>query len=95
MAVDAGIPSNDGLATVRGDVEEVAVVEDPQQDLVHVVGRVVGVRNDRVEFQVGRGDVRLQAGVDDRRFVEAVGRQEREVVPHILNRFRLGVHDLM
>ena len=35
-----------------GDLEDVTVVEDPQQDLVHVVGRVVGVRHDRVEFQV-------------------------------------------
>ena len=80
---------------LRGDVEEVAVVEDPQQDLVHVVGRVVGVRHDRVELQVGRRDLRLQPGIDDRRLVEAVRRQERQEVAHVLERGGLGVHHLV
>ena len=78
-----------------GHVEDVAVVEDPQQDLVHVVGHVVAVRHDRIEFQVVRGDLRLQAGVDDRRVVEGVGGQEAQVVADVLERRRLVLDDLM
>ena len=94
-AVDPGEPGDDRRPALRGDVEEVAVVEDPQQDLVHVVGHVVGIRHDRVEFQVGRRDLRLQSRVDDRRLVEAVGGQERQEVTHVLERLGLGVHHLV
>jgi len=54
VSVDARVAGDDRLPRLRGDLEEVAVVEDPQQDLVHVVAHVVGVRHDRVEFQVVR-----------------------------------------
>ncbi len=53
--VDPGEAGDNGLAGLRGNLEEIAVVEDPQQDLVHVVGGVVGIRNQAVEFQVVRG----------------------------------------
>ena len=62
---------------------------------MHVVGHVVGVRHDRVQLQVGRSDLGLQPGVDDRRFVEAVGRQERQEVAHVLERGGLVLHHLV
>ena len=46
---------------LRGNIEDVAVVEDPQQDLVHVVGRVVGVRHDRIQLEIMRGGLGLHA----------------------------------
>ena len=95
VPVDARVPGDDGLARLRGDVEEVAVVEDPQQDLVHVVARVVGVRHDRVELQVVRGDLGFEPGVDDRRVVEGVGGQEAQVVADVLERRLLVLDDLV
>ncbi|CFE53334.1 Uncharacterised protein [Mycobacterium tuberculosis] len=89
------VAGDDRLPGLGSDVEEVAVVEDPQQDLVHVVGHVVRVRHDRVEFQIVAGDFGFQPGVDDRRFVEAVGRQKRQKVPHVLVCGGLGLHHLM
>ena len=62
---------------------------------MHVVGHVVAVRHDRVEFQVVRRDLRLEAGVDDRRVVEGVGGQEAQVVADVLERRRLVLDDLM
>ena len=62
---------------------------------MHVVGRVVGVRHDRVEFEVVRGDLRLQPGIDDRRVVECVGGQETQVVADVLERRRLVLDDLV
>lgn len=62
---------------------------------MHVVGHVVRVRHDRVEFQIVAGDFGFQPGVDDRRFVEAVGRQKRQKVPHVLVCGGLGLHHLM
>ena len=62
---------------------------------MHVVGGVVGVRHDRVQFEVGRGDLRLQPGIDDRRLVEAVGRQERQEVADVLERGGLGLDNLV
>ncbi len=50
-------------ATLVGDLEHVAVVEDPQQDLHHVVGLVVRVRHDRVELEIVRRDLRLNPGL--------------------------------
>ena len=75
-AVDPGERGDDRPATLCADVEDVAVVEDAQQNLVHVVGRVVAVRHDGVQLEVGRCDLRFQSGVDDRCVVERVGRQE-------------------
>ena len=62
---------------------------------MHVVGHVVAVRHDRIEFQVVRGDLRLEARVDDRRVVEGVGGQEAQVVADVLERRRLVLDDLM
>ena len=45
--------------------------------------------------QVVRGDLRLQAGVDDRRVVEGVGGQEAQVVADVLERRRLVLDHLM
>ncbi|SHW43687.1 Uncharacterised protein [Mycobacteroides abscessus subsp. abscessus] len=45
--------------TLLGDLEDVAVVEDPQQDLHHVVTLVVVIRDERVEIQIVLGDFRL------------------------------------
>ena len=62
---------------------------------MHVVGHVVAVRHDRIEFEVVRGDLRLEAGVDDRRVVECVGGQEAQVVADVLERRRLVLDHLM
>ena len=93
--VDPGERGDDRLALLRGDVEHIAVVEDPQQDLVHVVGGVVIVRNDGVEFEVVRRDLRLETGIDDRRIAECVGGQETQVVADVLERRLLVLHDLV
>ncbi len=94
-AVDPRERGDHRLALLLRDVEDIAVVEDPQQDLVHVVGHVVAVRHDRIEFEVVRGDLRLQAGVDDRRVVEGVGGQEAQVVADVLERRLLVLDDLV
>ena len=94
-AVDPRERGDHGLALLLRHVEDVTVVEDPQQDLVHVVGHVVGVRHDRVEFEIVRRDLRLQAGVDDRRVVEGVGGQEAQVVADVLERRLLVLDDLV
>ena len=80
---------------MRRDVEEIAVVEDPDQDLVHVIGGVVGVGNEAVELEVVRGDLRLQTRVDHRSVVEGVGRQELQEVPHVLESRLLRLHHLV
>ena len=41
------------------DLEHVAVVEDPQQNVVHVVSLVVGIGHDGVEFEVAGRQLRL------------------------------------
>ena len=94
-AVDAGVTGDDRLAGLRGDVEEVAVVEDPQQDLVHVVGDVVGVGNEAVEFQVVRGDLGLQPGLMIGASSKVLAGQEVQVVADVLEGVLLGVHDLV
>ncbi len=93
--VDPREGRDDRRPGIRGHVEHVAVVEDPQQNLVHVVGRVVGVRHDRVEFEIVGRDLGLEAGVDDRRVVEGVGGQEAQVVADVLERLLLGGDDLV
>ena len=45
-AVDAGESGDHRLTGLSGDVKEVPVIEDPQQNVVHVVGGVIGVRHD-------------------------------------------------
>ncbi len=95
MTVDTGERGDHGLPLLLRDVEHVAVVEDPQQDLVHVVGGVVGVRHDRIEFKVVRGDLRLQTGVHDRRVVERVGGQEAQIIADVLERRLLVLDDLV
>ena len=62
---------------------------------MHVVGRVVVVRHDRIQFQVVRGDLGLQPGIDHGRVVKGVGRQEVQVVADVLERGLLVLHDLV
>ena len=93
--VDAGERGDDRLPLLLGHIEDVAVIEDPQQDLVHVIGHVVAVRNDRIEFVVVRGDLRLQARVDDRRVLKCVGGQKAQVIAGIGERRRLVLDHLV
>jgi hypothetical protein len=62
---------------------------------VHVVAHVVGIGHDRVEFQVVRRDLGLEAGVHDGRRVEGVGGQEGQVVADVLVGRLLVLDDLM
>ena len=67
-----------------GDVEEVAVVEDPDRDLVHVVGGVVGVGTSCREFEIVRRDLRFEARVDYRGVVKVLGGRELGEVADVL-----------
>ncbi len=59
-------------------LEEFAVVEQVLDDLVHVVGLVGRVRDERVEKRVVLVHVGLDVGVEDRRRVQVVARQVGE-----------------
>ena len=62
---------------------------------MHVIGRVVGIGHDRVEFEIVRRDLRLQARVDDRRIAKGVGGQEAQVVADVGERRLLILDHLM
>ena len=74
--VDARERGNDVGREVRGELEHVAVVEHAEQHVVHVVGGVVGVRDDRVERHIGLGALGLDPRVDARRLLVRGRRQE-------------------
>ena len=58
-AVDAAEPDDDVLRVTGLDLEELVVVEDAGDDLVHVVGLVRRVRDQRVQLEVLVGEVVL------------------------------------
>ena len=62
---------------------------------MHVVGGVVGIRHDAVEFEIFRCDLWFQSRVDHRRVVKCVGRQELQEFAYIGEGLLLGVHDLV
>ena len=94
-AVDAGETGDHRLTGLGGDVKEVTVIEDPQQNVVHIVGGVVSVRHDAVEFEIFRCNLWFQSRVDYRRIVKCVGRQELQEFAYIGEGVLFGVHDLV
>lgn len=79
-AVDAGEAGDDAGRVQFTDLVERAVAEDAHDDLVYVVGRVVAVGHVLVERQIRFGDLRFEAGVDDRRLFVGARRHVFEVV---------------
>ena len=67
---------------LRGEFVKVTVVANVQQQVVHVVGGVVGVRHELVQRQIVVGDLGFEARVHDRRFFVPAGREEAEILPH-------------
>ena len=82
MAVDPGEAAHDVHGPVREDLEEIAVVDDFRDDVLHVVRlrRCVG---DEVEDPVAYA-IRIISGLEERRVLEVVRRQEREEVANLL-----------
>ena len=76
-AVDTSETSDDVERGLTLELQEFAIVEEPQDDVVHVVTHVVGVRNERVELTVAVGEVRLKTRVDHRRLFLTRRRQVR------------------
>ncbi len=84
-ALDASEAADHVLGVQAVDLQEVVIIEYPLDDLVHVVGLVGAIGNDRVECQVvlGDGEVGLFLFVD-RRILEVVLGQEGDELAHIL-----------
>ena len=80
LAVEARESDDDVLRVVLVDLEEIAVVDDRVNDVLHVVGHVRLVGNYRVELLVDAVD-RIGAGLA-RRVVEIVGRNETQQLAH-------------
>ena len=74
--------AHDVLRVPLVHLEELALVDDPPHDVLHVVGPVRIVRNQRV--QLGVLAVDGVGRVEVRRRVEVVLRQEREQVARVL-----------
>ena len=89
VAVDAGEPAHDVAGPERVDLEELAVVDDLGDHLLHVV-RLVRRVGDQVDDAVARA-VGGVVGLVVRRVLEVVGREERQQVAHLRQRGLLVV----
>ena len=81
VAVDPREPAHDVHRPERVHLEELAVVDDLGDHLLHVVRLVRRVR-DELDDPVARA-VGIVVGLEVRRVLEVVGRQEREQVAHL------------
>ena len=82
VTVDAREPAHDVAGPERVHLEELAVVDDLGDDLLHVV-RLVGRVGDEVDDAVA-GAVGVVVGLEVGRVLEVVRRQERQEVAHLL-----------
>ena len=82
MAAQAGEPAHHVLCPVLVHLEEVAVVDDAPDDVMHVVRLVRAVGDQRVEL--GLFPVARIRGLRERRRVHVVLRQERQQVARVL-----------
>ncbi len=87
-ALDPAEADDDVGGEHRLDLEELLLVHDRADDLVHVVGLVRGVRDQRVQRLVELGEVQVRGVVVGRRLVEVVlgeeGEQRLDVVERVL-----------
>ena len=82
VAVDAGEPAHQVHGPQAVVLEEVAVVDDRGDDLLHVVGLVGAGRDELADL--GDEAVRVVAGVDAGRLLHVVGGQEAEEVADLV-----------
>ena len=82
IAVEAGEADDDVLGEVLVDLEELAVVDDQRDHVAHVVGLLRVGRDDRVERLVHA--LGVVVGLDPRRHLEVVERQEADQVADVL-----------
>ena len=83
LTVDAREARDDVGGELPRRLHELAVVEHPDQHVVHVVRGVVRVRDDRVELPVRLRGLRFESRVDPRGLLAGRRRQVAEQVAHV------------
>lgn len=94
-SVDTRVPGDDVRGGLRADFEEIAVVEDLEQDVVHVVAGVVGVGHERIEFDVVGRDLGLETRVDHGSLLLRIRRHVAQVLAHPVERRLLVGRDMV